>query len=90
MNIDKSIRILEKVCCDEYLNLSEKEKNAIIREFYSIDENKKPINYRGLTISKIKELFSVLNPKLKEEIKKDLSIKKDIKIVKEVNSYLLM
>lgn len=47
MNVDESIRILERVCCDEYLNLSEKEKDAIIREFYSIDENKKPINYRG-------------------------------------------
>lgn len=47
MNLDKSIRILERVCCDEYLNLSEKEKDAIIREFYSIDENKKTINYRG-------------------------------------------
>ena len=48
MNVDKSIRILERVCCDEYLILSEKEKDAIIREFYSIDENKKPINYRVL------------------------------------------
>lgn len=86
MNVDKSIRILERVCCDEYLNLSKNEKNVIIREFYSIDENEKPINYRGLTISEIEELFSVLNPKLKEEIKKDLSIEEDIKIVKEVDN----
>lgn len=85
MNVDKSIRILERVCCDEYLNLSKNEKNAIIKEFYSIDENEKPINYRALTISEIEELFSVLNRKLKEEIKKDLSIKEDIKIIKEVN-----
>lgn len=86
MNVDKSIRILEKVCCDEYLNLSKNEKNAIIKEFYNIDNKEKPINYRGLTIFEIEELFSILNPKLKEEIKRDLSIEEDIKIVKEVDN----
>ncbi|AWX42767.1 Uncharacterised protein [Metamycoplasma cloacale] len=86
MNVDKSIRILEYICCDEYYSLDEEKKLKIVNDFIKINDANKPVNYRNLTKNEVINLFDKLNPMLKNLINDHFLNIKNIKIFKNKNN----
>lgn len=86
MNVDKSIRILQEVCCEDYNKLTKEEKVKLAQEFLDIDEKERPIKYRNIkSVEELLKIFDGLNYKLCAAIKKDLSLKKYPAIIADSN-----
>lgn len=68
-NVDKATRILNRASTDEFVSLSNSEKEKIFKEFVTIPSNQKPTSFRNAGSDEMKKFMYELNSNLKKTIR---------------------